>query len=99
MLQENRRAVVERGAIVAETVDNAVQGSKDQRTGLHKQVETEVNGTPLGAIVILLPVAFAGVDRTSFIVSANAYVSMGGSHALKQVLRECRCVKHIRQIA
>src|SRR5205807_5514344 len=88
VLQDDGWAVVERGGVVAKAVNDAVQGCQDRRTGFHENVEAKMDRAPFGAVVAFALEQVAGVNRAGFVVPADAYLAVRGSHTLKDMASE-----------
>ena len=99
MLQDDGGTIIERCVVVAETMHDAVEWRQDGRTNLHEQIEADMHGTPLGAVVTFNPVLVANVNRTGFVVSADAHAALRALHALEKMLSEPFDVGQILQVA
>ena len=81
VLEHDAGAIVERRRVVGEAVDDAVERGEDRRTGGQEDVEAEVHGTPLVALVAAMAIGLAGVDRPRLVVAADRGLGAGGAHA------------------
>ncbi len=68
VLEDDRRAVVERGGIVLETVHHPGQRGEDVGAGRRHDIETQMDGARL----VAGGKGFAGIDRPVFVITAGA---------------------------
>src|SRR5438552_2110684 len=99
MLKNDRRAVIERPGIIAETMNAAIERGKDGRANLHKQIEADVYRAPLRAIVAFAFENVAGVKRARFVVTANANARPTAAHTVEEISRQCGSIIQLCDVA
>src|SRR5215471_7323410 len=99
MLQDNGWTIVERSCIVTKAMNYAIQWRQDWRASFHKKVEAKMDRAPFKTIVALRLIGIACIDRTSFVVPADAYSALCSFDAVENVTAEQFGVGHFCQVA
>jgi len=67
MLQNDRRAIIKRTAVVVETVDNAIERGKDRGAGFAKEVNSKVK-SPLLVSIVPYDLERLGIIEAAYLV-------------------------------
>src|SRR5579863_3521217 len=99
MLQDDGWAEIKRGVIIVKAAHNPVQRREDGRTNFHEEIEPDVKGAPLRAIVAFRPELVAGVNQASLVIPPDAHVDVGRLHPLEELMGEGFDIGDVLQVA